>query len=90
MYIKEINAYGFSANIYRTEMLHPSFWSSWRNKAIDAMSARLRCTVQRNDSVNRECLELWKQSEKKSGSQVEHIAILQKKGPENILGRGLF
>ena len=33
------------------------------------------------------CLELWKQSEKKSGSQVKDIAILHKKGPENKLAQ---
>ena len=47
----------------------------------DAMSARLRSTVQRSDSVNRARSNQQKHQLKKSWKEVQDIAILRKKYP---------
>ena len=51
----------------------------------DAMSARLRSTVQRSDSVNRARSNQQKHQLKKSSKEVQDIAILRKKVPAAIL-----
>ena len=81
-----------SYNLHGLFALRHDFYKSYNLSREDinfihpAMSARLRSTVQRSDSVNRARSNQQKHQLKKSSKEVQDIAILRKKVPAAILG----